>query len=178
MNTAKRLKHCKGQMVFEFIVASILFISIVFYIIITVNAQVSSYTSNYYRNHIQEESMRVAEMLTHNKGIWEYNSTISLYEPRSVGLAAEWPIMNDTQIDYLSEYCNSDQERMVQILDLGGRASLQGGTINEYYKILISNSTDNIVDCGGRTVTNDQAYAERIAFSKISGLVKVSVYVW
>jgi len=105
-------KHLKGQMVFEFIVATIVFIMIVFAVVAMLNSTVSSFTGNYYRNHINEEAMRVSELLTHSAGVWNADGT-----PVLIGLAVEWPVLDDTKIGYLSGYCNGGSVNRDAMID-------------------------------------------------------------
>jgi len=159
----------KGQMVFEFIVATLVFIMIVFAVVAMLNSTVSSFTSNYYRNHINEEAMRVSELLTHSRGIWESGAPILL------GLAVEWPVLNDTEIKYLSAYCTGSPGNQGVMMDQLGLESRGGG---RGFRIRLSNASQVIIDCSTGTSYLEQGYAERFAYSADSRLLKLGVYVW
>ena len=169
----RRPKTCgrprlKGQLVFEFVVATMLFIVIVFFVMLTLNNTISSFTGGYYRNHISEEAMRVSEQLVNSPGIWVSG------EPRLLGLAAEWPEMNDTEIKYLKTFCGSAQNRtkLPSLLGLESRGDAQG------VRLVLSNASEAIIDCSTGASYLEQAYAERFAYAKESGLIKLGVYVW
>ncbi len=158
----------KGQLVFEFIVATVLFIAIIFFVIATLNGTISSFTSNYYRNHINEEAMRVSELLVNSRGIWAGGI------PILIGLAAEWPVLNDTEIEFMSDYCGFAGNRS----DIVNRLGLESRGFAEGFRLVISNSSNVVVDCSTGASYLEQAYAERFAYSNESGLVKMGVYVW
>lgn len=160
----------KGQMVFEFVVATILFIGIVFYVIFVMNTTMFSYMGSYYKNHLHEEALRVSELLVHNKGIWQYDG--ANYAPGLPGLAIEWPVLNDTKIGYLSDFCSTNSDKLASIFGLESRGGVQR------LGIRISNASRVIMDCNTGSMYTEQTYAERFAFSKDSGLLKFGIYVW
>lgn len=158
----------KGQMVFEFVVATVLFITIVFFVIATLNSTISSFTSNYYRNHVNEEAMRVSELLVNSRGVWVDG------KPTLIGLAAEWPVLDDAKIKYMSAYCgNADNKG-----DMVSRLGLESRGFAEGFRLVISNASQVVADCSTGASYLEQAYAERFAYSNESGLVKLGVYVW
>lgn len=161
----------KGQMVFEFVIATVLFIGVVFYVIFIMNTTMSSYVGSYYKNHLQEEALRVSELLVHSQGVWE-DAGGGNYVPKLPGLAISWPVLDDTKIEYLSGFCSLNQETFSSAfgLDSGGGAG--------QVRITISNASGMILSCSSRTPYSEYAYAERFAFSGNSGLVKVGVSVW
>ena len=169
----RRPKTCgrprlKGQLVFEFVVATMLFIVIVFFVMLTLNNTVSSFTGGYYRNHISEEAMRVSEQLVNSPGVWVSG------EPRLLGLAIEWPTLSDEKIGFLKSYCNSAQNRakLAGLLGLESRGDAQG------VRLVLSNASEVIIDCSTGVSYLEQAYVERFAYTKESGLIKLGVYVW
>ena len=85
----------KGQAIFEFVVATVLFIGIVFYIISVLNSTMSTYMGSNYVNHLNEEAQRVSEILVRSPGVWDGGT------PKSPGIALEWPVMDDSKIKYL-----------------------------------------------------------------------------
>ena len=165
------MKPLKGQMVFEFVVATILFIGIVFYVIATLNGTMSDFTGNYYRNRINEEAQRVSEILVHTRGVWEYGAPPV---PKQPGLAAEWPVLDDMQIKYLSSYCENTEnaKKLASLLGLEGRWRAGG------MRIMLSNASQIIASCWTGDPSGEQAYAERFAYTNESGTVKLGVYVW
>jgi hypothetical protein len=163
----------KGQLIFEFVIATVLFIVIVFFVVITLNGTVSSFTGNFYKNHISEEAMRVSEQLTNSPGKWN-----NLGEPMLVGLAVEWPVLNDTKIKYLGGYCSversvgENKDILVRLLGLESRGGVQG------LHVLIANASKTVMDCSTGQAYTEQGYAERFGYTNESGIVKIGVYVW
>ncbi|MBM3303788.1 MAG: hypothetical protein FJY76_01725 [Candidatus Aenigmarchaeota archaeon] len=165
----------KGQMIFEFVVATLVFIVIVFSVVAMLNSTVSSFTSNYYRNHINEEAMRVSELLVHSVGQWNVvGGSVAPTLMGLLGLAEEWPVLDDVSVGYLSEYCKKPEQRekMVRLLGLESRGGAQG------FRIVLSNASQVIIDCSTGTPYLEQGYAERFAYTRESGLVRLGVYVW
>jgi hypothetical protein len=117
--------------------------------------------------------MRVSELLTHSRGIW--NAVGGSGVPELLGLAVEWPVLNDTEIKYLLTYCTGspvNQDVIMSQLGLESRGGAQG------FRIRLSNTSKVIIDCGTGTSYLEQGYAERFAYSGGSGLLKLGVYVW
>jgi hypothetical protein len=167
----------KGQMVFEFIVAAVIFIGVVLYVVLLLNSTISSYTGDYSKNALNEKALRISEILVHSQGVWEpvAGSSPTMYRPIQAGIASDWPVLNDTEIRYLASYCTVDYGKsgLVDLFGIGGE------TLAEGVGIKISNSTNgSILDCSTGTVVLEHAYAERIAYTPESKMVKVGVTVW
>ncbi len=166
----RRVYHgfLKGQLIFEFVVATVLFVAIIFFVIAMLNGTISSFTSNYYRNHINEEAMRVSELLVNSRGVWQGGM------PVLIGLTAEWPVLNDTAIKLMSDYCGFAGNKS----DIINRLGLESRGFAEGFRLVVSNSSHVIVNCSTGASYLEQAYAERFAYSNESGLVRIGVYVW
>jgi hypothetical protein len=167
----------KGQMVFEFIVATVIFIGVVLYVVLLLNSTVASYTGDYNKNALNEKALRISEVLVHSPGVWEpiSGTTPTIYRPMQAGFSADWPVLNDTEIKYMAAYCANGYGR-TGIVDLFG---IGGETLAEGVGIRISNSTNgSILDCMTGTPFLEHAYAERVAYTPESKTVKVGVTVW
>jgi hypothetical protein len=162
-------------LVFEFIVATIIFIGVVLYVIFLVNTTMSSYMSDYSKNNLNAEAQRTAEMLVHSRGVWEPAAGHpGLYAPRQFGIAQDWPVLDDTEIVYMNESCK-EPNIAVTIPSLLG---LEHKTGSQGVWVIISNFSQIVAQCKTGTPVLDNAFAERIAYSRNSGMVRVGVLVW
>ena len=83
----------KGQMVFEFLIAAVLFIGIILFVLNTLNTNVSIYTGDYYRYNIEGKAVAASEALVKiTKGI---------------GLAKEWPVLDSARVSALNTRCGT-----------------------------------------------------------------------
>jgi hypothetical protein len=159
----------KGQMIFEFVVAAILFIGIVFYIMTVLNGSINSQVMGFQRNHLQSEALRVSEVLLHSPGVWEEGQMVS------PGIESSWPTIDDSKLAGLASYCadSANLARMTMLLGLGG-------TRGESERLLLrmSDAKSTFLNCGFGTQYGDMGYAQRIAFSPSHGPVRLEVYVW
>lgn len=106
----------KGQMVFEFIVAAMVFFIIVVYVINFWNAKVGDFTKDSRDIDMETGAGQISELLVKEQGLWDGRT------PRIVGIASDngWPEMNITRIEYLKDYCTTDYEDLKNKLELGG----------------------------------------------------------
>ena len=80
---------------------------------------------------------------------------------------------DDTLIANLTTYCGTGDNKLITLLDLQSQYGA------EHLRIRISNSSsDHILNCLVGGVNGQGAYAERYAYTKNSGVVKVGVSVW
>jgi hypothetical protein len=163
----------KGQMVFEFMIAAVLFFSIVIYVISYLNTNVDAYATEYYLNDLENKAVQISELLVHNRGYWESDI------PYMIGAEKEWPVLNRTRIADINRTCNEDYVNFLRRLDLE--------EINFYgtrlYKVRIViddlDGETNLMDCGmepGYVFQN--AYVQRIALSDDNNILKIGIWVW
>ena len=122
-------------MVFEFIVASLVFFAIIIYILNYINMAVFSYNNEYGISRMESHAMKISELLVKDKGLW--NGII----PKRVGLAREWPVLDKTKINNLESYCSNplNYKNLLGLLNLGGHVM----------KLHITNeNNDVLLDCG------------------------------
>ncbi len=156
----------KGQAVFEFVIAAILFFAIVFYIFNQVNGTVYAYQNERNINSLEAAAMRISELLVHTKGVW--SSGI----PLSPGLEEDWPVLNTTKILRLNSSCNSDYEGLARMLGIDPeRNSLD---------IIITEFNGNVLADCPKTLPDGipYAHARRTALSESKSLLRVDVFVW
>jgi len=159
----------KGQLVFEFIVAVLIFFGIVFYAINYLSWTVSGYSSDFSAENMESEASQIGELLVLNKGNWSGGNPVTL------GLAQEWPVLNSTKISWLNASCNtlpSGYAKIMENLDVHPRYRM---------KITIRNETAFLVDCGlGAPISGNVTKAEtkRYALSESGSVLVVYVTIW
>jgi len=94
----------KGQMVFEFIVAAILFISIVVFVLNILNVNVSIFSGGYYVYALENKVLAASEALVKTSG--------------GVGFADEWPVLDGGKIDSFVSNCTSGYASVLSRLSL------------------------------------------------------------
>ena len=163
----------KGQMVFEFIIATVLFFSIVFYVLNFLNTQTEIYSADYLTNELQSKGFQISEMLVHNQGIWYDDGSASV-----IGLSNKWPILNSTKINMLEDYCLNHYDELLEKLDM--EMATPYGT--RFMKIVIEineTGTENeIMKCGYEPQNITVVRVERYGITEEDKILRISVGVW
>ena len=180
MNVARLLSHIclmpkiagkrklKGQLVFEFMIAVVIFFGVMFYVLSYLNGTVTTYSADYSSESMESRASQIGEMLVMNRGIWSSGN------PVVMGLAEEWPVLNFTKISWLNSSCNNDYAGFSTKLDVPPGKRL---------KIKVVNETDKSVmaDCRwGQPISGNVTKAEtrRYAVLNTSDVVSVYVCIW
>jgi hypothetical protein len=142
----------KGQAVFEFIVAAVLFFAIIFYIINFLDANVSTYSAGSQLNSLETKAMEISEYLVH------------------VNLTKDWPVLSYGEIDHLNDVCNNDYTGTLEKFDIG----------DDRLKMQIYEGSNILLECEqGKTVPDIQkAEVERFALSENNNFLNIKVIVW
>ncbi|MBN2043226.1 MAG: hypothetical protein JW754_05490 [Candidatus Aenigmarchaeota archaeon] len=132
----------KGQFIFEFIVAALMFFMIILFAINYLNINVSDFEGRFYKDEIQSKALWVSEVLT------SPTSNITLVD--------EWPYFNSTKISLFNDtYCGSK----VSFDGLKKRLNMErtddlGKRLLSMRIVMATNATDlsdwrnKIIDCG------------------------------
>jgi hypothetical protein len=146
------MRRTKGQAVFEFIVAAILFFAIIFYIITFLDSSISNYSAGSQANSLEAKAMEVSEYLVH------------------VNLTGGWPVISYDSINRLDDACNDDYTGMLDRFDAG----------NKRVKLQINDGANMLLDCErARMVPETQrAEVERFALSEDNTILNIRVIVW
>lgn len=159
----------KGQIIFEFIVASVLFFVILVYVLTTVNGQVAFFTSGAGDASLQAAAIRVSEQLITSPGKWDFlTPAVS-----QIGVGKGNGILDQQRIGALQGFCNTDYPRVRSLLDLGERPFA-----TPTVKVLITNATGTVLDCGPIVSAERPAFIERAALQENGAAAKVLVWVW
>jgi len=143
-------KKVKGQLVFEFLVAVLIFFGILFYVLNYLGSSVSSYREAYASESMGGLSYKIGELLAMNKGNWTGASPRMV--PGVLGLAEDWPVLNYSKIQSLQWYCNNRPEYYDDLkrkLSLGEERNF-GIVINEINR---SGGIVNMVNCPQDEIT-------------------------
>jgi len=157
-------KKRSGQMIFEFIVAAVVFIAIIFYIITYLTSSMGAASSEFYASSLQGKAVQVSEVL--------------LKTPS--GLAEEWPVLSSTRIDEMERRCLNDYQGLVRELGLFKEYAETVRYYNLKVKIDWINGT-NILDCMGPGLMDVKAAqkGEVRRYALLNGdVVTVDVIVW
>ena len=158
----------KGQFVFEFLIAGLIFFVIVVYSINYLNVSVSDFKTKFYSSRLQSKAVQVSEILM--KG----SSSISFVE-NSVFSLSKIQNFNDS-------YCNLTDAGSYPVLlnDMYLYEHTPYGREANYLKILMINtaSGETFLDCGPRIPRNvTRAEVGRVGLLG-NELMSLSVVVW
>lgn len=153
----------KGQFVFEFLIAGIIFFVVVIYSINYLNVNVADFKSKFHQSALQNKAIQVSEVLM--KG----------YSHLSVADDFEFSLQKIGEFN--QTYCppEGDYSRLVGELHLYEKTSY--GEFPGDIKIEISNSTDLFMSCGPRVPGSPRADMERLGMLN-GGIVRMRVIVW
>jgi hypothetical protein len=172
----------KGQMIFEFIIAAVLFFGIVFYVINYLNIEVGVHSGRYFTNELENKAVQVSEFLMHDPGIWlsgEEGPPVVDPSPVVIGLSDGYPMLNSTKINYLSKTCANDYSTILDKLDMGIEVYGGGGRWLKAVIIINDIMTGNtLVQCGYEPVNVTYAEVNRIGVTEDGKFVNVTVGVW
>ncbi len=159
-------------MVFEFVVAAVIFFAVVFYTINYLNSGVSAFSGGSYVNNLEIRAIQISELLVHDPGVWE-DST-----PKIVGLSKEWPVLNMTKIQLLDGFCNYSANYTYLLQNLGLEESRFGSRRIYNVSIKINEGDNVLLDCGLNPPEKMMVNVERFALSEGDKILTVNVWVW
>lgn len=96
----------KAQMTIEFIIAAVVFFSIVLYVVVYLNSGLSEYREDFSVNDLQSRVIQISDFLVHD---------------RVVGVSGGYPVLSTARIDSLNRSCNDDYPELLSMLDLKHR---------------------------------------------------------
>jgi len=182
----------KGQMVFEFTIAALMFFGIMFFIISYLNQSVRNYSSDAYTEVLQGKAFQISDVLVKNPGIWVGDPG----EPMVPGVEAEWPVLNSTKMAWLNVFCTKpDGTGYSELKSLFGlKEKLYDFDTGENRNFNItmtalrgpSEGPAELVNCGKDPAGSRRAYIKRVGVTELPGsacsgnicLTIVDVSVW
>ena len=154
----------KGQMAFEFIVAVILLIGVVFYVINYLNTGIFAFSKESKINDMESRALQASNILLYGPGVWAGQ------EPKQVGVAIVWPVVNNTKLSYLEDYCATNYANLIERLDLVGKK----------VSIIVDDSSGaNVISCGPNLPGSVlHSYVKRFALSENGKILVFNMWVW
>jgi len=159
-------KKRSGQMIFEFLIAAMVFFGIIFYILNYLSTSVATFSSDAYSDVLQSRVMQISELLVRTEGVWINNT------PRSLGLVKFWPILDDSKIAGMDYFCRNNYTDML------GMLGLLEGPYNRTYNVQILVNKGDLLDCGFTPRGAQVAKIRRYALSENRSIVSVDVSIW
>jgi len=144
----------KGQAVFEFVVAAMLFFVIIFYMLSFLSTTVSSYRSGFGINRLEAKAIDVSDALVR------------------INLTEKYPVLSYGRIGYLDGYC-AHGDNYVRLLSRFGIYWTGGGM-----RISVKEGRKTILDCGDFPPDAYTATVDRYMLSENNTLLGVGVVVW
>jgi len=170
-----RLVKMKGQMIFEFIIAAVMFFSIVFYVLNYLNVEVGGYSSDYFVNELENKAVQISELLMHNPGIWYTDDNTA----DVIGLSGRYPVINVTKAAMLDTYCNSNYGDFLDKLDMGLSTPYGGKLMNTMIILNKTNVEDNpLIECRYEPENVTFVRVERFGITEEGDVVKLTIGVW
>lgn len=156
-------------MVFEFVVAAVLFFSIVFYIINILDSNVAAFSRESGRNVLQSDAVQISEILLTSRGKWNGSDVII------PGISGGWPVVEKDKIQKLNLSCRNNYTRLRKKLGLGENTRF--GNLKQV-KIRITQNETLLLDCGPKRTPKESGSIDRFAVSEQGKLLRVQVEVW
>jgi len=160
----------KGQLVFEFVVATLLFLAIVMYTINIINTTALQYSDGNSLEMIDNRAWEISEMLVRSDGIW------GTTPPRAIGIAEQWPILSEEKITSLSGNCTTNFDDVLRLMNIHPD-SARGMSIEVWR--FSDPGESMIMKCGNTPGNFNSAAITRFGVSDTDGsLLKVKVFYW
>jgi hypothetical protein len=157
----------KGQFIFEFLIAGLIFFTLIVYTINYLNVNVSDFKSKFYYNRLQSKAVQISEILMGEK------STLSLVEDSRFSMAKIQ--------DFNNSYCRQagDYAKLIDDLYLKERTTY-GLSLDNDVKIYLSSPNEILLlDCPGIITRSGSPRAEIERLGVLQGVtVKLRVIVW
>jgi hypothetical protein len=157
----------KGQFIFEFLIAGLIFFTVVVYTISYLNVNVSDFKNKFYYNRLQSKAIQISEVLVGGE------SPLSLVDGSGFSLAR---IQN-----FNNSYCRQaeDYTKLIDDLYLKERTSY-GLSLENDVKIHLSSPNEiKLLDCPGIISRSGSPRAEIERVGVLQGeTIKLRVIVW
>jgi hypothetical protein len=160
----------KGQMIFEFVVAAMIFFGVLFYIISLLNDNVRTFSTDSFEDSMHTKVLQISEHVLHSKGNWDG------VEP-DIGLAKHWPVLSYEKIEKFSSYCDENYHSLVEMLGLV-ETYYAIGTLRHNIKIEIDDNGNVILNCGPDKIPKRYFSVRRFAVSENNTILKIDFKIW
>lgn len=144
-------------MTIEYVIAAVVFFSIVLYVVGFLNSNISEYREDFRVNDLQSRAVQISDLLVHNRG---------------VGISGGYPFISNSSLYSLNETCKNSYPGLLEQFDL----------IHKRIRIQINESeTGNImVDCGPAMPEKaTKATMTRFGILDVTNeIITISLWVW
>lgn len=171
----------KGQAVFEFIVTVVLFMTIVIFVLNTLNSGVAVFAGDYFTQSLNSKAVAVSELLVRTKG--SYSPTLPNPTPNSIGLASGtkgWPVLDGAKITSLQSFCAVDTNyaNLLSKLDLIQKPGFGNYEVRIETKVPGTMQQPQVI-CGSPVPRNvDVAFIKRFGVLETGEIKEIDVWVW
>ncbi len=166
-----RRSGMRGQLIFEFVIATLFFLAIVMYTISYLNITVFAFSESHQNSMIRNNAWQISELLVKGQGVWSG----SPLEPMELGIAESWPVMNHTRITALDAWCGTRLGEMAALLDVD--PEIHGTSIKVYRKT--ASGEESLADCGSPPNSRPNTMVTRFGvLDTDSSLVRIVVWYW
>jgi hypothetical protein len=155
----------KAQLIFEFLIAGIIFFGVVVYAINTMNTNVADFRSRSYIDRLNSKAIKISEILASNSG-----------------LAPEWPVFDYEKINEFRGDCNQNYHNLRKKFDLDDTTTY-GVVIPHYFRVYINTTTEEFY-CGPdvpANVSKAEVIRKGIVYDSNVGVynfLTMTVWVW
>lgn len=160
----------KGQLVFEFVIATLFFLAIILYAVNHINTTVFRYSGEHQSSISESRAWQISELLVRSPGIWNAGY------PDSLGLAEKWPRLSESKISDLNTLCSSDMDYVLGLLDIDPDFNGIKIEIKKY-----DGSGESLVmECGRlpKGIPNSKATRLAVTEEPSDDILKISVWYW
>jgi hypothetical protein len=166
----------KAQLIFEFMIAVVIFFGIVLYVMNYLNGTMAGYSGEFFSESMKSKSGQIGEMLVMNQGNWTPSGGLVV-----AGLADGWPVLNRTKINWMNAYCNNNYQAFTDNLEISPRNRLKI-VVNETRP---DGTVSSLADCPsgqtaglGKTETRRYVLVPDASSPGVMNVAVVYVYVW
>lgn len=155
----------KGQFVFEFLIAGVIFFVIVVYAINYMNINVSDFNSKFYNSWLQSKAVQISEVL--------------MRDSSSMGIASEYEFNRTKVGNFNSTYCPplGDYRQLVRDFYLYQDSDFESYNISNDVRITLSTPSELLLSCGPSIPGTPRADAERVGIFE-GEFARLVVVVW
>lgn len=163
------MRQRKGQLVFEFIIAAIVFVGIVVFVLNILSTNVSTFNQDYESSNLESKAIAASEAL--------------LKTPSGIGIAESWPVLKYDSVDAFNATCNQTAGTYTEILTGLNLVDAPGFGA---YRVTVDGKTAltgrGILHCrppSGPAIPENVTAATVERFAILNGeLVALNVWVW
>jgi len=152
----------KGQLIFEFVIAALVFFVVLFYVIVYMSGAINTYHLTFKNDNLESRTVRASEIIMTDS---------------DRGVVSRWPVIDSNAMTAFAVSCN-DYTSLLNNLEL-----LETTPVQRYYNtnITISDGSGSVLMSCGRDIPPTGTLSSVTRYGYISDtkiLAKVSITVW